>query len=254
MDIIGINLFIIGIFLGSFFDCIANRLSRGESIIKPGSHCENCKHKLSWYELIPVFSFIFQGGRCKKCKIKLPFEYILVEILTGLLFSLSYIRYGITYETLEMIIISSLVIVTIISDLKYIVILDEVLIPSGILLLIIRFLNVGLHDTLFSLLYGVILFIVLLFIKVVGDKAFKRESLGWGDVKLSLVVGFSLGIELGLLYIFLSSLLALPYAIYTNVKNKDGMIPFGPFMSLSFLVIFAYKDFFMSLFNMWLGV
>ena len=178
MDIIGINLFIIGIFLGSFFDCIANRLSRGESIIKPGSHCENCKHKLSWYELIPVFSFIFQGGRCKKCKIKLPFEYILVEILTGLLFSLSYIRYGITYETLEMIIISSLVIVTIISDLKYMVILDEVLIPSGILLLIIRFLNVGLHDTLFSLLYGVILFIVLLFIKVVGDKAFKRESLG----------------------------------------------------------------------------
>jgi prepilin signal peptidase PulO-like enzyme (type II secretory pathway) len=61
MDIIGIELFIIGIFLGSFFDCIANRLSKGESIIKPGSHCENCKHKLSWYELIPVFSYIFQG-------------------------------------------------------------------------------------------------------------------------------------------------------------------------------------------------
>ena len=254
MDIIGINLFIIGIFLGSFFDCIANRLSRGESIIKPGSHCENCKHKLSWYELIPVFSFIFQRGRCRKCKIRLPFEYILVEILTGLLFTLSYIRYGISYTTLEMIIISSLVIVTIISDLKYMVILDEVLIPSGILLLIIKFLNVGLHDTLFSLLYGVILFMVLLFIKVVGDKAFKRESLGWGDVKLSLIVGFSLGIELGLLYIFLSSVLALPYAIYTNVKHKDGMILFGPFMSLSLLIIFAYKDFFMNLFNMWLGV
>ena len=63
MDIIGIELFIIGLFFGSFFDCIANRLSKGESIIKPGSHCENCKHKLSWYELIPVFSFIFQKGR-----------------------------------------------------------------------------------------------------------------------------------------------------------------------------------------------
>ncbi len=254
MDIIGIELFIIGIFLGSFFDCIANRLSKGESIIKPGSHCENCKHKLSWYELIPVFSYIFQGGRCKKCKIKLPFEYLLVEILTGLLFFFSYLRYGISYQTLEMIIVSSLVIVTIISDLKYMVILDEVLIPSGILLLIIKFIDVGLKSTLFSLLYGVILFMVLLFIKVVGDKAFKRESLGWGDVKLSLIVGFSLGIELGLMYIFLSSVIALPYAIYSNAKHKDGMIPFGPFMSLSFLILFAYQDFFLHLFNIWLGV
>ena len=254
MDIIGIELFIIGLFFGSFFDCIANRLSKGESIIKPGSHCENCKHKLSWYELIPVFSYIFQKGRCKKCKIKLPYEYILVEILTGLAYFLSYLRYGISYQTLEMIVISSLVIVTIISDLKYMVILDEVLVPSGILLLIIRFLNVGLTGTLYSLLYGVILFLVLLFIKVVGDKAFKRESLGWGDVKLSLVVGFALGIELGLLYIFLSSLLALPYAIYINVKHKDGMIPFGPFMSLSFLILFSYQEYFLHLFNLWLGV
>ena len=127
MDIIGIELFIIGMFFGSFFDCMANRLSKGESIIKPGSHCENCKHKLSWYELIPVLSYLFQGGRCKECKIKLPLEYILVEIVTGLLFFLSYLRYGISYQTLEMIVVSSLVIVTIISDLKYMVILDEIL-------------------------------------------------------------------------------------------------------------------------------
>ena len=63
MDIIGIELFIIGLFFGSFFDCIANRLSKGESIIKPGSHCENCKHKLSWYELIPVFSYILVAAK-----------------------------------------------------------------------------------------------------------------------------------------------------------------------------------------------
>lgn len=254
MDIIGINLFIIGIFLGSFFDCIANRLSRGESIIKPGSHCENCKHKLNWYELIPVFSFIFQKGRCKNCKIKLPLEYIFVELLTGLLFWLSYLRYGISYDTLEMIIISSLVTITIISDLKYMVILDEVLIPSAILLIIVRYINVGLRGTLFSLLYGVILLLVLLFIKVVGDKAFKRESLGWGDVKLSFVVGIALGIELGLLYIFLSSVIALPYAIYVSCKKSDHEIPFGPFMSLSFLILFTYKDFFLYIFNLWLGV
>lgn len=254
MVIIGINLFIIGIFLGSFFDCIANRLSRGESIIKPGSHCENCKHKLSWYELIPVFSYIFQGGKCKKCKIKLSPEYLIVELITGAMYTLSFVRYGLTLQTLEMIIISSLVIITIISDMKYMVILDEILIPSGIILLIIKYFEVGINGTLVSLLHGVILFAILLFIKIVGDKAFKRESLGWGDIKLSLLVGFSLGIELGLVYIFLSSVLALPYAIYINAKHKEGMIPFGPFMSVSFLILFTFKDFFLNIFNMWLGV
>ncbi len=254
MVIIGINLFIIGIFLGSFFDCIANRLSRGESIIKPGSHCENCKHKLSWYELIPVFSYIFQGGKCKKCKIKLSPEYLIVELITGAMYTLSFVKYGLTIQTIEMIVISSIVITTIISDMKYMVILDEILIPSGIVLIILKFIDTGIKGTLYSLLYGVILFLILLFIKVVGDKAFKKESLGWGDVKLSILVGFSLGIELGLVYIFLSSLIALPYAIYINSKHKEGMIPFGPFMSFSYIILFTFKDFFLNIFNMWLGV
>ena len=129
------------------------------------------------------------------------------------------------------------------------VILDEILIPSGIILLIIKYFEVGINGTLVSLLHGVILFAILLFIKIVGDKAFKRESLGWGDIKLSLLVGFSLGIELGLVYIFLSSVLALPYAIYINAKHKEGMIPFGPFMSVSFLILFTFKDFFLNIFE-----
>ena len=89
MVIILLSLFIIGTFFGSFYCCIANRLSKNESIIRPGSHCENCNHRLTWYELIPVFSYIFLGGKCSKCKIKLSKEYLIAELATGLLFALS---------------------------------------------------------------------------------------------------------------------------------------------------------------------
>ena len=92
MAIIYISLFIIGTFFGSFYCCIANRLSKNESIVTPGSHCENCNHRLTWYELIPSFSFIIQGGKCRKCKIKLSPEYLIVEIVTGLFLLNSFIK------------------------------------------------------------------------------------------------------------------------------------------------------------------
>ena len=94
MDEIMVYLFIVGLFFGSFFNCIANRLSKNESIIRPASHCENCKHELAWYELIPVFSYLFLKGKCKKCHTKLSIWYPLTEIATGLLFALSYLKFG----------------------------------------------------------------------------------------------------------------------------------------------------------------
>ena len=69
MVVILIYLFILGLFVGSFYNVVALRLSKNESIVFPGSHCVNCDHKLSWYELIPVFSYIGLRGKCKKCKI-----------------------------------------------------------------------------------------------------------------------------------------------------------------------------------------
>ncbi|MCR4581180.1 MAG: prepilin peptidase, partial [Bacilli bacterium] len=111
MTLLTILMFVVGTFFGSFYCCLANRLSKNESIIKPGSHCENCKHRLTWYELIPIFSFIIQGGKCRKCKIKLSYEYLIVEIVTGLLFMLSFAIYQFSYSTLTMIVLSSLLII-----------------------------------------------------------------------------------------------------------------------------------------------
>ena len=78
-----ILLFVLGLVMGSFFMVVGSRLPKGESIIKPRSHCDECGHILKWYELIPVFSFVFQLGRCSKCKTKLSIAYPFIEILNG---------------------------------------------------------------------------------------------------------------------------------------------------------------------------
>lgn len=253
MDVILIYLFIVGLFFGSFYNVFALRLSNNESIIFPGSHCVNCNHKLSWYELIPVFSYIGLRGKCKKCKVNISIQYPLIEILTGVLFALSYYIFGFTLNTILSIIISSLVVITLVSDFKYMIILDEALIVSGLALEIIYYIEGGVYLAAHQLLYGILLFLLVLLIKLLGDKAFKQESLGWGDVKLSFIAGLVLGIRVGVIYIFVASFLALPYALFCTIRKKEAIVPFGPFLVLSMLFLFWNMEYILLFLKTMLG-
>ncbi len=244
-------LFIIGLFVGSFYNVVALRLCKNESIVFPGSHCVNCNHKLSWYELIPVFSYIGLRGRCHHCKKHISLQYPLIELLTGILFALSFYIFGFSYNTLISIVLCSIVIITYITDSKYMVILDEVLVVGSILILLIYLIFEGIVPSLWHLFDALIVFLIMVLVKFLGDFAFKQESLGWGDVKLSFIAGLVLGINLGIAYIVLGSFLAFPYALYISIKKKDSILPFGPFLATSLLIIFwnysAISSFFMTL-------
>lgn len=244
-------LFIIGLFVGSFYNVVALRLCKNESIVFPGSHCVNCNHKLSWYELIPVFSYIGLRGRCHHCKKHISLQYPLIELLTGILFALSFYIFGFSYNTLISIVLCSIVIITYITDSKYMVILDEVLVVGSILILLIYLIFEGIVPSLWYLFDALIVFLIMVLVKFLGDFAFKQESLGWGDVKLSFIAGLVLGINLGIAYIVLGSFLAFPYALYISIKKKDSILPFGPFLATSLLIIFwnysAISSFFMTL-------
>ena len=133
-----IYLFITGIILGSFYNVVGLRRPLNESIIKPRSHCPKCNHVLSWYELIPLVSYFIQKGKCRNCHKKIAKEYPLIELLTGLLFVLSYFIFGFSYNTLLMLIISSLLVIIFVSDFKYYVILDGPLLIFGSLILNIK--------------------------------------------------------------------------------------------------------------------
>ena len=91
--------FILGAILGSFYHVLATRLAEEKSIIYPPSHCPDCKHRLKWYELIPIVSYIIQGGKCRKCKKVIPISYLLMEIVTGILFSVCYNEFGFSKDS-----------------------------------------------------------------------------------------------------------------------------------------------------------
>mgnify|MGYP004574502159 FL=1 len=243
MDIIiAIYIFIIGTIMGSFFNVVAHRLSNNESIIKPGSHCENCNHLLKWYELIPIISFLIQGGRCRQCHTKLSWWYPLIEIITGLFYLFSYLYFGLSYDFFISLVISSVLVITCITDFNYLIILDEPLIVGSILIIIIKFLQGGIIDTLIAILSGLLLFFFMLLVKILGDKAFKRESLGGGDIKLSFFIGLSLGYKLAFVNLVLASLLTLPIAFYYLIKYRDREVPFGPFLIISNFIIFVFAS------------
>ena len=141
-----IIIIILGLVLGSFYNVVGLRIPNGESIIKPGSHCPKCNHKLSWYENIPVLSYIFLGGKCKNCKQKISIIYPIIEILTSFLFYISYKIFGLSEEFFISLVISSLVVIIFVSDSKYMIISDSPLIVSTILILIIKLIYNGYKD------------------------------------------------------------------------------------------------------------
>lgn len=228
--------------MGSFYNVLATRLPIGKSIIKPGSHCDACDHKLKWYENIPLISYIIQKGKCKNCGTQISFDVFLSELATGVLFLFSYLYFGISYNFFIMLILSSLCVIIFVSDFKYMIILDSPLIVSGVLVIILKTIYYGYKTIIPTLISGIITFFVMLLVGFIGKKMYKRDALGGGDIKLSFVIGMILGVQVAMVSLIFSTFLALPYALATIVLKKDSEVPFGPFIVASLFIVFLYYD------------
>jgi len=233
--------FILGCIMGSFFHVVATRMSNEESIIKPGSHCHVCNKKLKWYELIPILSFVFQGGKSRCCKQRLPISYLIVEVITGSLFSISYHVFKFTPELLINLIFISGLIIVIISDIEYMIILDEILIVSSLLIIIVGFIFFGFKVTAIKIGYAICSFVLMYLVKIIGDFIFKKESLGGGDIKLMFLFGLVIGVPMSIVTIFFATFIAFPIALYVLIRRKDNMIPFGPFLSVAAIILLISK-------------
>jgi len=233
--------FVFGAIMGSFFHVVSTRLSNGESIINPPSHCHICKRRLIWYEKIPIISFIIQGGKSRCCDTKLPLSYLIIEIITGILYAICYHSFSISSSLLIALIFISGLIIVIVSDIEYMIILDEVIYVSSFIIIVIDFITIGFKATAYCISYGILAFLTMYLIKIIGDKIFKRESLGGGDIKLMFLFGLVLGYPLAITTIFLATFIAFPIALYIMFKNKDHLIPFGPFLSISAILLLISK-------------
>ena len=232
-----IVLFVFGTIFGSFYNVVGDRVADGKSIIYPPSHCPKCKHRLTPLELVPIFSYLFQGGKCKNCKCKIPLFHPLYEIFVGLLFMFSYISFGFTGDLVIAITFVSMLAIIIVSDYYYMIIPDEILIFFGVTLALEVLLINGIDAFVISLLSGIISFGVMFLIKLFVDFIFKTESMGGGDIKLLFFLGFILGWPQALLSIFLGSIIGLPISLIVLKIKNTNIIPFGPFLALGAIII-----------------
>lgn len=233
-----IGLFILGTIFGSFYNVVAYRLPKGESIVYPASHCPNCNHKLRPWELIPIFSYLLQRGKCSSCGQKISIFYPISEILCGLLFVFCYLSFGLSYDLIIALTFTSLLIIVMLSDYYYMIIEDSVLIIFGLLLVIEIYFIHGPSYLLHQLLSALIAFLIMYALKIVADFAFKKESLGGGDIKLMAIFGLMIGWQMSIITVFLSAFIALPVSIFILKTNKNHEIPYGPFLSIAALIIY----------------
>ncbi len=223
---------IIGYYLGDLYSNIGYRLPNGDVIKYPSIN--NSDNKINLIKLIPIISYFL----LKKDSYNVT--SLLFQILSSILFVVTYLIFGLSMHTLFILTFISLLLIIIVSDYYYMIICDEVLIVFGIILFIeIYFMN-GINGLINSLIGGVVSFIVMFLIKKIGDFLFKKESMGGGDIKLLLIFGIVLGLPTSLFTIFIGSLIALPASIVTLKGNDNHIIPFGPFLSMSaiFLILF----------------
>lgn len=239
----GVMIFIVGLVFGSFFNVVGYRLPNDMSIVFPASHCPNCNHKLKFYELIPVLSYVFLRGKCKQCKKRISLFYPFFELLTATLFLLSYLVFGMNMKFIISITFISVLIIISISDIKYYIIPDEVLIIGTVLIIIELVISTVLSGT--SLFKGVLMpvlngagsFALLYLFKVFGDLVFKKESLGGGDIKLLFFIGLTIGFDMSIVTIFIASFIALPLSIISLIKDDNNVLPFGPYLSVGAVII-----------------
>ena len=230
---------IFGLVLGSFYNVVGLRVPKGESIVNPPSHCTSCGKRLTALELIPVLSYLIQGGKCKGCGVKVSPIYCFTEIITALLFALCYVKFGFTAELAVALLFVSLLVIINVSDIAY------MLIPNKILLFFLPFLIVAriispLEPWWDSLLGAVIGFSMLLLIAVVS-----KGGMGGGDIKLFFLIGLVLGTIHTLLTLFLASVVGMIVGIIVLKVRGQGRktpVPFGPSIAVGALLAYFYGN------------
>lgn len=247
--------FILGTIIGSFLNVVVLRYNTGLSFVSGRSQCFSCSKKLSWYENIPLFSFIFLGGRCLGCKSKISYQYPLVEFLTGTLFLGVFYEIGFSVLLPLYLIIASLLIVMSVYDLKHKIIPNSfVFLFDGLAFILL--LSTHSFSSLFSgsgfydFFAGPILFSFFGTLWLVS----RGTWMGFGDAKLALGVGWMLGFSGGIFAIISAfwigaiwSIIILALQKLNLSKLRLGMkseIPFAPFIIIAlYLQFFTHWDF-----------
>jgi leader peptidase (prepilin peptidase)/N-methyltransferase len=231
----------LGLAVGSFLNVVIWRVPRGESVVRPGSHCPRCGHAIRERDNIPVLSWLVLRGRCRDCHAPISPRYPLVELTTGALFVVMALRFGVDWQLPAYLYLAAISVALALIDIDVKRLPDAIVLPSYPVALVLLALPALLDDRWDDLLRAVIggaalfaFYFVLAFINPRG--------MGFGDVKLAGVLGLYLGwLGWGVLVLgaFAGFLVGGLYGIVLMLAGRAGrksQIPYGPFMLAGALI------------------
>lgn len=244
-----IMVFLYGIVIGSFLNVVICRIPRGESLVKNRSHCEECGYQLKWYDLVPVFSYIFLRGKCRKCKAVISIQHPLIEGLNGVLYIIIFAKFGLSIETLLFCLLGSALIAMSVIDFR------TYEIPPGFPYFIT---GLGIVRLLTDLTdwkeYVIGFFAVSLVLGLIYWFSAGR-AMGGGDVKLMAACGLLTGWKQNVLALILGCILgSIIHIIRMKLSDEDHVLAMGPYLAAGVMIALLWGqpfiDWYMGLYGL----
>lgn len=228
--------FLFGIVVGSFLNVCTYRIPLGDDVVKKQSHCMSCGYRLKWYDLIPVFSWIILGGKCRKCKSRISLQYPCIELLNGILWTALFSKFGFRPVSFWYAgTVSALIVLSVIDWRTYEIPFSCNLWIGimGIGNLVTECIDGGLLRVPEYLIGAIAVSLFLQLLVILS----KGRAMGGGDVKLMAAAGLLLGWK-GILWAFILGNVtgAIVHPFFIKWKNKEHVLAFGPYLSFGIWV------------------
>ncbi len=244
-----IIVFLYGIVIGSFLNVCIYRIPAKENIVKVRSHCMNCGYDLKWYDLVPLFSYLFLGGKCRKCKEKISIQYPIIEALNGVLYLIIFAKFGLSIESLlYCLLFSALITLSVIDFRTY-----EIPVGINIFILALGLIRVVTDYTNWQryaiglLCVSGVLFLIYWFSN--------GRALGGGDVKLMATCGLLIGWKLILIGFVAGCIIgSVVHLLRMKISNEGHMLAMGPYLSVGVMVSVLWGQEFLTWYMGCLGL
>ncbi len=228
---------IFGIVLGSFLNVCIYRIPQKQDIVKERSHCMQCGHPLGWYELIPLFSYLIQGGKCRACKSKISVQYPLIEGANGILYVFIFMINGINVDSLLYCLLTSALLVLSVIDWRT----YEIPVGINVFIFVLGLARTALHyQDWANHVIGFFAVSAVLYLIIVVTKG---RGIGGGDMKLMAVCGLFLGWKEIILAFCLGCIIgSVVHIIRMRVTKCDHVLALGPYLSVGVVLAMLWGN------------
>jgi prepilin signal peptidase PulO-like enzyme (type II secretory pathway) len=231
-------IFILGLLVGSFLNVAIFRVHEGSSVVRGRSKCMNCEVPIGPKDLVPVFSYFVLRGRCRSCKSVISWQYPAIELVTALLFVVAYLLAPSTEIFIRNAIFIAYLIIIFVYDLRHMLIIDKFTVPAMIVAILLN-LWLGVIPA-WSILFGGLVLAAFFHLQF---KISRGRWVGGGDIRMGALMGFMLGLEYGLVALFIAYVIGALFGVglmITGKAHRKTPIPFGVFLSLATITMLFY--------------